>query len=282
MAAEEGEQGGVRQIAVYGKGGIGKSTVVSNVSAALRDTGRRVLQVGCDPKHDSSRPFWNGARPRTILDLLRATGARRLTPAQYVMESPCGVHAIEVGGPEPGVGCAGRGILKMFELLRDGDVVRRGGYDAVLYDVLGDVVCGGFAAPLKDGHARDVVVVLSGEYMALFAANNICRGIARHARRRDVRLAGLVLNHRDVPEEAALVGAFAEALGTHVLAELPRSPLVSRAERHKTTVVDRFPDSPEATGYRRLAADLLAGPARTVPTPLDEEALEALFDRFQM
>jgi nitrogenase iron protein NifH len=265
-----------RQIAVYGKGGIGKSTIVANLSSALAVRGLKVLQIGCDPKHDSSRPYWNGRRPPTVIDLLRVRGDHGLRPQEFVRTSASGVDFIEVGGPEPGVGCAGRGILKMFEIIDDTALLGRG-YDVVLYDVLGDVVCGGFAAPLRSGHAREVYVVLSGEFMAMYAANNICRGVAKYASRRDVRLGGLVLNCRDVPREEELVGALAAALGSSVAGVIPRAPVVAQAEQLRRTVVEAFPDSEQAGRYRALVERVLAAEELCVPTPLEDEALEEMF-----
>jgi nitrogenase iron protein NifH len=167
----------------------------------------------------------------------------------------------------------------MFEILEDLSLLDRG-YDVVLYDVLGDVVCGGFAAPLRAGYADEVYVVVSGEFMALYAANNICRGIAGYAEHRDVRLGGLVLNRRDVAGEAAIVEAFARRLGSQVVGSLPRSPIVAQAERRRRTVVEEFPGSEQAQAYRELAANLLAGPRPAVPTPLSEAELEELYFSF--
>jgi nitrogenase iron protein NifH len=271
----------MRQIAFYGKGGIGKSTVVSNVSSVLAEMGRRALQIGCDPKADSSRPFWNGASPRTVVQLLRDGNGRNPEASQIVRQSASGVAYVEVGGPEPGVGCAGRGILKMFEIVEDLSLLDQG-YDAVIYDVLGDVVCGGFAAPLRAGYAKEVYVVVSGEFMALYAANNICRGIAGYAEHRDVRLGGLVLNRRDVPDEDAIVAAFARKLGSQVVGGVPRSPTVARAERRRRTVVEEFPSSEQADAYRQLARSILAGPALAIPTPLPDQELEDLYFSFSV
>jgi len=265
-----------RQIAFYGKGGIGKSTVVANLSAHLHSEGFKVLQIGCDPKHDSSRPFLGGQPPITIIDLLRRDRTTPPRATDYLMETSSGVHCIEVGGPEPGVGCAGRGILKMFELL-EADSVLSAGYEVVLYDVLGDVVCGGFAAPMRSGHAREICIVVSGEFMAIYAANNICRGVANYARRRDVRLAGLVLNSRNVPREREVVEAFARRVNTRVLASVPRDESVSRAELDRQTVVGKFPESPPAAALRTLADNLMDNPPLTIPTPLSDSELERLF-----
>jgi len=274
-AAGVATQSNLRQIAFYGKGGIGKSTTVANLSASLAIGGRKVLQVGCDPKHDSSRPFWNGRRPPTIMDMLKLNGHGG-SQAQYVFDSPVGVSYMEVGGPEPGVGCAGRGMLKMFEVLDETNLLHSG-FDTVIYDVLGDVVCGGFAAPLKSGRASDVYIVTSGEFMALFAANNICRSIATHGERQHVRLGGIILNSRQVRNEEKIVSTFAERVGGRVVAVLPRSPLIAEAERVRRTLVETFPDSPEAEGYRNLARDIRDNPVVVTPKVLDDDELEEMY-----
>ena len=270
-----------RQVAFYGKGGIGKSTVVSNISSALREAGHDILQIGCDPKHDSSRPFWNGRTPPTVIDLLRSSRGHNPAPEAYVMTSASGIQFIEVGGPEPGVGCAGRGILKMFEIIEEVDLLNEG-YDVVLYDVLGDVVCGGFAAPLRAGYAKEVFVVMSGEYMSVYAANNICKGIARYAERRSVRLGGFVLNRRDVPHELEIAEAFAARVGSRVAGVIPRHADVARAERKRRTVVEVYPDSEQAGHYRTLSRTILAGEQLVIPTPLSDEDLEALYYSFEV
>lgn len=267
----------VVQVAFYGKGGIGKSTTVANVSAALAMAGRKVLQVGCDPKHDSSRPFWNGRRPATIMDMLKL-GQSGIDGAEYVYESEVGVSYMEVGGPDPGVGCAGRGILKMFEVLDETNILESG-YDSVIYDVLGDVVCGGFAAPLRAGRASDVYIVTSGEFMAMFAANNICRSIATHSERKHVRLGGIILNCRDVPRERQVVEAFAERVGTKIVACIPRSKLIADAERERRTLVEIFPDSEEAKSYRALASQIRDTPDCQIPKVMDDDELEEMYFR---
>ncbi len=265
-----------RQIAFYGKGGIGKSTVASNLSAWLNAHGKRVLHVGCDPKHDSSRPFLRGQEPVTIVELMRQADGANPSPEQFLMETESGVHCIEVGGPRPGVGCAGLGILKMFEYLEEGKVLHRG-YDAVLYDVLGDVVCGGFAAPMRAGYAKEICVVVSGEFMALYAANNICRGVANYASRQEVRLAGVVLNSRNVPRELEVAEAFAARVGSEVIGVIPRDPVVPEAELKKQTAVELFPDSAPAKAYRALGETILAGTTLAIPQPLEDRELEELY-----
>jgi len=263
------------QIAFYGKGGIGKSTTVSNVSAALQEMNRKVLQIGCDPKADSSRPFWEGNRPPTVINLLKDNRSRDPIRGEYLHASQSGVNYIEVGGPEPGVGCAGRGILKMFEIIEDAGILDEN-FDAVIYDVLGDVVCGGFAAPLRAGYARHVYVVLSGEYMAVYAANNICKGIANYAERRNVRLAGFVLNCRNVPAELEICQAYAARVGSHVVAVIPRDVAVAKAERKRKTVIEAYPASPQAEVYRGLARAIVNNEHIATPTPLSDDELEDL------
>jgi nitrogenase iron protein len=212
---------GVRQIAVYGKGGIGKSTISANVSAALALAGACVLQVGCDPKQDSTRLLLEGRRVTTVLDYLRSTEPGDRTLASVVHPGFSGVACVEAGGPEPGVGCAGRGILSALDLLESLGVSENR-YDVVLYDVLGDVVCGGFAVPLRERYADFIYIVTSGEFMSLYAANNILRGV-RNFEERGLRMAGIILNGRGLPGEDDRVRRFADAVYLPVVASIPRS-----------------------------------------------------------
>lgn len=266
----------LRQMAFYGKGGIGKSTTVSNISAYCALNGMNVLQIGCDPKHDSSRPFLDGREPVTIIDLLRAQNGHNPDVNQYLMDSSIGVKYIEVGGPEPGVGCAGRGILKMFELLEKSSVLNSS-FEYILYDVLGDVVCGGFAAPLRAGYAKEVYIVISGEYMALYAANNICRGIVNYAKRRHVRLGGLIVNSRNVPREAAVAEAFAQRINSQIIGLMPRDNIVSIAEVKGKTVIELFPDSPQGIAYAELAQTIINNTDLTIPEPFTDKELQELY-----
>jgi nitrogenase iron protein NifH len=263
----------VKQVAVYGKGGIGKSTITANLSAAMAAGGTRVLQIGCDPKHDSTKLLLGGTSQATVLQLLRERGDD-LRREDVVLPGFGGVDCVEAGGPEPGVGCAGRGILSMAKAL-DAVGLDKGGYDVVAYDVLGDVVCGGFSVPMRAEYADEVLIVSSGEIMSLYAANNIARGLLRFGG----KLGGIVGNARDVPHEEALLCALAAALGTELVAMVPRDPLFREAELARRTVVEHAPDSERAAQFRALA-ERVAGPARTVvPTPLDEDDFERLIFR---
>lgn len=271
-----------RQIAFYGKGGIGKSTVVANVTASLAAMGNRVLQVGCDPKGDSSRTLLGGKSQVAVLDLLRqATGPGQRQKLPIAVEDMVqtgfgGVETIEAGGPEPGFGCAGRGITMTMETMTKLGVFARG-HDFVFYDVLGDVVCGGFAVPIRDSYAEEVYLVVSGEFMALYAANNICKGVARFAERGKTRIAGIVANERQVKGEREIIEAFADRVGTRLVEFVPRDPVVQAAENEKKTVIEFAPESGMANVYRGLARKVAAAPSLVLPTPLSEEELEGLF-----
>ena len=247
----------MRKIAIYGKGGIGKSTTTANVSAALARQGYRVMQIGCDPKADSTSTLMGGREVPTILDVLREKkiGVRL---EDIVFTGFGGVLCAESGGPTPGVGCAGRGIIAAFEALeslRAFEVYRP---DIVFYDVLGDVVCGGFAMPLRKGYAEEIYIVTSGEKMSLFAARNIAKAVEQFKGRGYARLKGIILNARGVPNEAALVQAAAEEMGTRVIIEIPRDSTVQLCEERNVTVVEGAPDSPLAGIYHRLA-EIIAG-----------------------
>jgi nitrogenase iron protein len=259
------------EIAVYGKGGIGKSTVGANLSAALSGLGLRVLQIGCDPKHDSTRLLLGGLTPVTAMDYMRVT-----KPPDYRIEDILavgygGVGCVEAGGPKPGVGCAGRGILSTFELL--GQFKLKEHYDATLYDVLGDVVCGGFAVPIRREYADTILIVTSGEFMALYAANNILRGI-RNYDGEAKRVAGLVLNRRDVDDETGRALRFARAVALPIIAELPRSEIFTRAESARMTLAEYDGDCAQARIFRALADDIARGIRKHEARPLTDEALE--------
>ena len=266
------------QLAVYGKGGIGKSTMSANISVALAKKGLRVMQVGCDPKHDSTRLLLGGRSQPTVLDYVRATPVGRRKLEDVIEEGTEGVICTESGGPEPGIGCAGRGILTTF------DTLKKLGADDLptdirLYDVLGDVVCGGFAVPLRGEYADGIVLVTSGEFMAMYAANNIMRGLANFDTGKP-RLIGIILNSRGVEGEEELVNRFAKATGTEVIAVMPRDNLFADAEAAGHTVMEMFPDSEVARQVERIAQriiDVSEGKAATVfPHPLDDDQLNDL------
>lgn len=266
----------MRKIAVYGKGGIGKSTTVQNVAVALAEEGSRVLVVGCDPKADSTRLLLGRRAPRTVLRALVDLGED--AAVDDVVFTGCrGIRCVESGGPEPGVGCAGRGIITAITFLEERGVFDEG-FDYVLYDVLGDVVCGGFALPIREGKAEDIYIVCSGEVMSLFAANNIAKGIARYAGSGGVRLGGIVCNERNVASERDLLESFARRLGTSLVGSVPRSPLFQRAELERQTVVEHDPGSDVAGVYRALARSIAGNGSFVVPTPMGDDEFERLCD----
>lgn len=260
------------QVAVYGKGGIGKSTMSANISVALAGRGLKVMQIGCDPKHDSTRLLLGGRSQRTVLDYVRETPIGRRRLEDVIETGTSGVLCAEAGGPEPGIGCAGRGILTTFDTLRKlgADELPS---DVRIYDVLGDVVCGGFAVPLRDEYADAVVIVTSGEFMAMYAANNIMRGLGNFDNGRP-RLLGLILNSRGVEGERESVERFARAAGTRVIAAVPRDGLFAEAESRGHTVMELFPDSEAAAEVRRVADEIARAASgedlMTDPRPLDD------------
>ncbi len=269
----------MRQIAIYGKGGIGKSTTTQNLAAALAEQGKELMIVGCDPKADSTRLVLGGLSGRTVLDTMRLYDEDEIELDQFLFEGFGGIKAVESGGPEPGVGCAGRGIVTAINLLEELGAYHSG-LDYVLYDVLGDVVCGGFAMPIREGKAEEIYIVCSGEMMSLYAANNICKGIQRYAAAGKTRLGGLICNSRMVDQERELVEDFARQLNTQLLYFVPRDNLVQRAECHRQTVIQYAPGSHQAEEYRALARCIDANRSFSVPTPLSNDALEALMMQY--
>lgn len=263
-------------IVVFGKGGIGKSTISSNLSTVYALQGRKVLHVGCDPKHDSTLGLVDGGLIETFMEKYsRLFGVRdraELKPSDLMVRSRLGIDCVEAGGPEPGVGCAGRGISLMLEALQDLGVLKSGGYDARVFDVLGDVVCGGFAAPLRKGFAEKIVIVVSEELMALYAANNIAKSVKTYSSN-GVYLAGLVANLKDGQVDRERIERFAAILGTRILEFVPRDPAVREAEfARDRTVVERAPRSPFAKSLESLAAKILAVKKEDcpIPTPMDD------------
>ncbi|MGM9521200.1 MAG: nitrogenase iron protein [Oscillospiraceae bacterium] len=269
----------MRQIAIYGKGGIGKSTTTQNLVAALAEAGRKVMLVGCDPKADSSRLLLHGMPKTTVLDTLRTTDEEDLELSDFLYTGYRDIHTVESGGPEPGVGCAGRGIVTAINQLE-----RLGAYtqdlNYVFYDVLGDVVCGGFAMPIREGKAQEIYIVCSGEMMSLYAANNICKGICRYAASGKTKLAGIICNSRMVDNERELVEEFAQMINTRLIYFIPRDNTVQRAELNRQTVIEYAPESPQADHYRNLAKEIEENGNFTVPTPISAEALEKLLQKY--
>ncbi len=251
----------MKRIAIYGKGGIGKSTTAANLSAALASLGHKVLQIGCDPKADSCKNLMGGQRIPTVLDQLLQLGDD-LKLEDIVFESPTGVLCVEAGGPEPGVGCAGRGIISAFEKLSELRAEEIYQPDVILYDVLGDVVCGGFAMPIRGGYARDVYVVSSGEMMSLYAAHNIARAIAKFEKRGYARLRGLILNAKNIENEEALVQAALPEIGCEVIQYIPRCGEIQQAEALGKTVFEAFEagSSKMQEIYLTLAQKVLSAP----------------------
>lgn len=247
----------MRKIAIYGKGGIGKSTTTSNLSAALSHMGYKVMQVGCDPKADSTKGLMGGRRIPTVLEQLRSKG-EELTLDDVVFRGYNGVLCVESGGPTPGVGCAGRGIISAFEKLADLEAFETYQPDIVIYDVLGDVVCGGFAMPIRDGYAREVFIVSSGEMMALYAANNIAQAVRNFAGRGYARLGGLILNARNTENERETVAKAAEEIGIDVIHYVPRCGDIQKAESGGGTVFECLTESPMHQVYNELAQKILA------------------------
>jgi nitrogenase iron protein NifH len=270
----------MRKVAIYGKGGIGKSTTTQNTVAGLAEIGKKVMVVGCDPKADSTRLLLGGLAQKTVLDTLREEGED--VELEDVMKAGYkSVSCVESGGPEPGVGCAGRGIITSINLLEQlGAYEAEKELDYVFYDVLGDVVCGGFAMPIRDGKAEEIYIVCSGEMMAMYAANNICKGIVKFAQAGTVRLGGLICNSRNVDNERSMIEEFAKKLGTQMIHFVPRDNMVQRAEINRKTVIDYDPVHPQADEYRKLAKKIDENKMFVVPKPLTIAELEELLITF--
>ncbi|MCH5138804.1 nitrogenase iron protein [Clostridiaceae bacterium UIB06] len=264
----------MRQVAIYGKGGIGKSTTTQNLTAGLASMGKHIMVVGCDPKADSTRLLLNGLAQKSVLDTLREEGED--VDLDLILKPGFGgIRCVESGGPEPGVGCAGRGIITSINMLE-----QLGAYtddlDYVFYDVLGDVVCGGFAMPIREGKAQEIYIVASGEMMALYAANNISKGIQKYANSGGVRLGGIICNSRKVDNEYELLDAFAKESGTQFPHNVLRSLMVTKAEINKKTVIDYDTTAEQADEYRELARKIDENKMFVIPKPMTQERLEEI------
>jgi len=266
----------MRQIAIYGKGGIGKSTTTQNTVAGLASLGKQVMIVGCDPKADSTRLILHAKAQETVMDLVRERGTVEDLELDDVLKVGFkGIRCVESGGPEPGVGCAGRGVITAINFLEE-----NGAYtpdlDFVFYDVLGDVVCGGFAMPIRENKAEEIYIVCSGEMMAMYAANNIAKGILKYASSGKVRLGGLICNSRNTDRERDLIEELARRLGTQMIHFVPRDNQVQRAELRRMTVIEYSPDHKQAAEYMQLAQKIADNKMLVVPTPLEMDELEQL------
>jgi nitrogenase iron protein NifH len=270
----------MRKVAIYGKGGIGKSTTTQNTVAALVEMGKKVMVVGCDPKADSTRLLLGGMAQKSVLDTLREEG-EDVDLADIRAPGYGGSLCVESGGPEPGVGCAGRGIITSINMLEQlGAYHESEKLDYVFYDVLGDVVCGGFAMPIRENKAQEIYIVCSGEMMAMYAANNISKGILKFAQTGKVRLGGLICNSRKVDNEKEMIEEFAKKLGTRMIHFVPRHNDVQRAEINRKTVIEWNPQAEQADEYRALAQKIDSNDMFIIPRPLPMNELEALLMEF--
>lgn len=248
----------MKKIAIYGKGGIGKSTTTSNLSASLALKGVKVMQIGCDPKADSTKNLMKGKRIPTVLDAIKEK-KDDLKLEDIVFEGFAGVYCVEAGGPTPGVGCAGRGIISAFEKLEELNAFEVYKPDMVIYDVLGDVVCGGFAMPIRGGYAEDVYIVSSGEMMSLYAASNIASAIKSFGTRGYAKLKGLILNAKNIDNELEIVTKACDEIGTTITTFVPRSKDIQTAENSGGTVFEFLEESEMKNVYDGLAEIILNG-----------------------
>jgi len=274
----------LRQIAIYGKGGIGKSTIASNLCMAFKEMDLQVMQVGCDPKRDSTRILTGGRLIPTVLETYRehlrmGRDEYAISLKEIVFKGSKGVYCVESGGPEPGVGCAGRGVLTAIRILRDLGAFKTYGVDVVIYDVLGDVVCGGFAQPIRQGFAREIYLLSSGTFMSIYAANNIAKGVRRLARRGRTGLGGVICNSGgDERFERAVLSDFAKRLGSKLIRIIPRSPAIQACEVENRTVLEHSPNSEEAKAFRELAQEIMNNDPPVIPTPVEDlSELETMY-----
>lgn len=261
----------LKQIAIYGKGGIGKSTTTSNISAALSKLGYKVMQFGCDPKSDSTNTLRGGEYIPTVLDTLREKSA--VKASEVIFQGFNGVYCVEAGGPQPGVGCAGRGIITAVQLFKQQKVFDELDLDVVIYDVLGDVVCGGFAVPIREGIAEHVFTVSSSDFMSVYASNNLFKGIQRYSNSGGALLGGIIANSINQPYSKAIIDDFAQQTQTQVMEYVPRSVTVTQCELKGQTTIEGAPDSEQAKIYTRLAEKIAAHEDSHIPSPLSVSEL---------
>ena len=248
------------KIAVYGKGGIGKSTVTSHLSAAFANLNKRVIQIGCDPKADSTMNLLSGQSLTSVMGYMRDFDREPESLEEISKIGYKNILCIETGGPTPGLGCAGRGIIATFNLLERLNLFETYKPDVVLYDVLGDVVCGGFAAPIREGYAKDVLIVTSGEKMALYAANNIASAVENFVDRGYAKVRGIILNRRNVPNEEEKVKEFASSKNIPILLDIPREDAINKAEELGKTVIETDENHEISQKFLNFAKKLLEQP----------------------
>ena len=269
-----------RKVAIYGKGGIGKSTTTQNTAAALAYYhDKNIFIHGCDPKADSTRLILGGKPQDTVMDTLRTLGAEKVTLNNVVKSGFKDIRCVESGGPEPGVGCAGRGVITAIDLM-EANKAYTDDLDFIFFDVLGDVVCGGFAMPIRDGKAQEVYVVASGEMMAIYAANNICKGLVKYAKQSGVRLGGIICNSRKVDGEREFLEEFTSAIGTKMIHLVPRDNIVQKAELNKKTVTEFDPAADQALEYKQLGAAIIDNKDFVIPKPLTMDELEKMVVKY--
>ena len=278
----------MRQIAFYGKGGIGKSTIASNIAAALAERGLTVMMIGCDPKHDCTRNLMGGKEVPTILDTIRDAdvarygvkelieGIRVVELDDVVVKGYRGVYCAEAGGPKPGVGCAGRGVIAAIETLKRLRAFETLNPDIVLYDVLGDVVCGGFAMPLRMGLADEVYIVTSSDYMSLYAANNICMGIEEFVDRGGSPVGGVIHNARGSTDIEEVVPDFASKIGSRIIGKIPHNSMFAESEVQKKTMIEYAPESELSDLFRKLALDIYENSHVSKPMSLNDDEMSGL------
>lgn len=282
----------IRQIAFYGKGGIGKSTISSNLAAVYAERGLNTMVIGCDPKADCTRNLRGDVDIPTVLDVLREKGVAKLGLTELVggkqvdmdeivYKGYKGILCVEAGGPEPAVGCAGRGVIVVVDLLKRLGLYDGVDLDVIIYDVLGDIVCGGFGMPLRRGLADDVFIVTSADYLSIYAANNICKGIYRHASREGSPLGGIVYNVRGAIDDLVLVEEFAQSVGSKVIGAIPNDPTIMEGELYGKTTIELNPNTKIAGMFRDLATRIFENKEAVSPTPLSGEELAGLAQRIR-
>lgn len=274
----------MRQIAFYGKGGIGKSTIACNLSLALREMGKKVFQIGCSPKVDSTSLLLEGEiLDNDILSHLKGSQSGPSSLEDCIVQGYKGVYCAEAGGPEPATGCAGKGAAYALDIIKRTRILDKLDVDVIIYDVLGDVVCGGFAQPMRSGYAQEIYLVTSGELMSLYSANNICLAIKMLGEMKHsmARVGGIINNMRGVSKEEEVVEEFARRINVPIMAHIPRDRVVQEAEAEKGPVLEKRPNSPQAETYRVLARNILNNQQLVIPNPLALEDIISLVQEYQ-